>query len=335
MAVDPQERIEALNPAMARLLGADISSLRGRKLGDVAASLDMQMALASAAPLGEEVAVVGGRTVVLRRTSIVELGEVTGGLAVCRDPEVIERADRRLRATRHDRGGRTRYRLADWVGTSAAAEQVRQLVGVCAGSDATALLCGESGTGKELVAQAIHHASHRASQPFLAVNCAALGESLLESELFGYEEGAFTGARRGGKLGLVEAAHTGTLFLDEIGDMPLALQTRLLRVLQEREVLRIGATQATPVDVRVLAATHADLPALVAQGRFRSDLFYRLAVLRIHLPALRERREDVPLLADHTLQRLAPGTGDTQHQTLARRGAQYLLQRAQWDQSTR
>lgn len=328
VAVDPQERIEALNPAMARLLGADISSLRGRKLGEVAASLDMQMALASAAPLGDEVAVVGGRTVVLRRTSIVELGEVTGGLAVCRDPDVIERADRRLRATRHDRGGRTRYRLADWVGTSAAAEQVRQLVGVCAGSDATALLCGESGTGKELVAQAIHHTSHRASQPFLAVNCAALGESLLESELFGYEEGAFTGARRGGKPGLVEAAHTGTLFLDEIGDMPLALQTRLLRVLQEREVLRIGATQATPVDVRVLAATHADLPALVAQGRFRSDLFYRLAVLRIHLPALRERREDVPLLADRALQRLAPGTGDTQQQTLVRRGAQYLLQRA-------
>ena len=325
VAVDSQERIEALNPAMARLLGTDISSLRGRKLSDVASSLDMRMALASVAPLGEEVAVVKGRTVVLRRTPIVELGEVTGGLAVCRDPEVIERADRRLRATRHDRGGRTRYRLGDWVGYSPAAEQVRKLVGVCAGSNGTVLLCGESGSGKELVAQAIHHASHRASQPFLAVNCAALGESLLESELFGYEEGAFTGARRGGKPGLVEAAHTGTLVLDEIGDMPLALQTRLLRVLQEREVLRIGATQVTPVDVRVVAATHADLRALVEQGKFRSDLFYRLAVLRINLPPLRERREDIPSLAESALQRLVSNDSAS---VLMQRGTEYLLQRA-------
>lgn len=325
VAVDPQERIEALNPAMARLLGADLPSLKGRRLSDVAASLSMQRALANAAPMGEEVVVVGGRTVVLRRTLILELGEVTGGLAVCRDPEVIERADRRLRATRHDRGGRTRYRLADWVGASPAAEQVRQLVGLCAGSDATVLLSGESGTGKELVAQAIHHASPRALQPFLAVNCAALGESLLESELFGYEEGAFTGARRGGKPGLVEAAHTGTLFLDEIGDMPLALQTRLLRVLQEREVLRIGATQSTPVDVRVVAATHADLPALVARGAFRSDLYYRLAVLRISLPALRARREDLSLLVDRALQRMAHGGGDAPHHALLRRAAQYVL----------
>jgi propionate catabolism operon transcriptional regulator len=327
VAVDPQERIEALNPAMARLLGADLASLRGRPLSEVAPSLNMRPALASAAPMGEEVVLVGGRTVVLRRTPILELGEVTGGLAVCRDPEVIERADRRLRATRHDRGGRTRYQLADWVGTSPAAEQVRQLAKLCAGSEATVLLCGESGTGKELVAQAIHHGGPRASQPFLAVNCAALGESLLESELFGYEEGAFTGARRGGKPGLVEAAHTGTLFLDEIGDMPLALQTRLLRVLQEREVLRIGATQVTPVDVRVIAATHADLPALVARGAFRRDLFYRLAVLRIDLPALHERRGDLPPLVDAALQRLAP-TSSAAQQALLQRAAQILVHEA-------
>jgi propionate catabolism operon transcriptional regulator len=141
------------------------------------------------------------------------------------------------------------------------------------------------------------------------VNCAALGESLLESELFGYEEGAFTGARRGGKTGLVEAAHTGTLFLDEIGDMPLALQTRLLRVLQEREVLRLGATAAVPVDLRVIAATHADLAAQVDRGLFRRDLYYRLAVLRIETPPLRARESDIARLAADLMARRIGKTG--------------------------
>ena len=163
------------------------------------------------------------------------------------------------------------------------------------------LITGESGTGKELFAQAIHNASPRATRPFVAINCAAFPETLLESELFGHEEGAFTGARRGGRRGLFEAAHTGTLFLDEIGDMPLTLQTRLLRVLQERRITRLGANHAIPVDVRVIAATHQDLTDLVAQRSFRQDLYYRLNTLRLQLPALRDRREDIPALAQHLL----------------------------------
>ncbi len=293
LAVDRQQRIEALNPAMAELLDTPVSALAGRVLGEVEPQLDLGSTLRRREPGPEEVLQIGSRTLVVRRVPIVEAGETTGALLVCRDQAVIQRAERHLRADQRQRSRTVRYRLDAFLGDSPAARRVRALAAPCAASDATVLIVGESGTGKELVAQGIHNASRRASQPFLAVNCAALSESLLESELFGYEEGAFTGARRGGKPGLVEAAHTGTLFLDEIGDMPLALQTRLLRVLQEREVLRLGATSAMPVDVRVMAATHADLPALVERGLFRRDLYYRLAVLRVETPPLREREGDI------------------------------------------
>ncbi len=263
VAVDQRGRIEALNPAMARVLGGEVASFHGRLLAEVAPALSVSAILRGAAPPGDEVLRIGARMVVARRTPLWEQGAITGALVVCRHPEAIQRADRRLRANQGALGARARHRIDDFGGNSAPAQQVRELARHCAATDATLLITGESGCGKELVAQGVHRASARASQPFLAVNCSALGESLLESELFGYEDGAFTGARRGGKPGLIEAAHTGTLFLDEIGDMPLAHQTRLLRVLQEREVLRIGATQPVPVDIRVIAATHADLQALV------------------------------------------------------------------------
>ncbi|OON63762.1 propionate catabolism operon regulatory protein PrpR [Massilia sp. KIM] len=197
---------------------------------------------------------------------------------------------------------RARRGLNDLRGESAAMERLRQTVVLYARSPATVLIQGETGSGKEVVAQAIHREGpRRAARPFVAVNCGAIAESLLESELFGHEEGAFTGARRGGHAGLFEAANGGTLFLDEIGEMPLALQTRLLRVLEEREVMRVGGTRPVPIDVRVVSATHCDLEARVREGRFRADLFYRLAVLRLSLPPLRERREDIAALAEWSL----------------------------------
>lgn len=173
-----------------------------------------------------------------------------------------------------------------------------------AGSDASVLIRGESGSGKEVLAQAIHLASPRAAKPFVAVNCGAIPESLLESELFGHIKGAFTGAVAN-HAGLFQAAHGGTLFLDEIGDMPVALQVKLLRVLQERLVRPVGASQAVPVDVRIMSATHRDLEAAMAEGQFREDLFYRLNVVSLTLPTLAERREDIPLLANHFLSKLA------------------------------
>jgi len=198
---------------------------------------------------------------------------------------------------------RLRRGLNDLRGDSPAMQQLRQTVVLYARSPSTVLIEGETGSGKELVAQAIHRESPRqdANRPFVAVNCGAIAESLLESELFGHEDGAFTGARRGGHAGLFEAANGGTLFLDEIGEMPLALQTRLLRVLEEREVMRVGGTRPVPIDVRVISATHCDLEARVRDGRFRADLFYRLAVLRLVLPPLRARVQDIAPLLEWSL----------------------------------
>ena len=186
------------------------------------------------------------------------------------------------------------------IGQSDSLRAALQLVEQVATSDATVLLTGESGTGKELFARMIFERSARASLPFIALNCAALPESILESELFGYEKGAFTGANER-KIGKFEAADSGTLFLDEIGELTPQVQVKMLRVLQEREFDRVGATTPTRVDVRVIAATNRDLDEEIAAGNFREDLYYRLNVVRIHIPPLRDRREDVPLLAEHFL----------------------------------
>ena len=235
---------------------------------------------------------------------------------------------------------RAKHGLNDLRGESDAMEKLRQSVVLYARSPATVLIQGETGTGKELVAQAIHREGPRslgANRPFVAVNCGAIAESLLESELFGHEEGAFTGARRGGHAGLFEAAHRGTLFLDEIGEMPLTLQTRLLRVLEEREVVRVGGTRPVAVNVRVISATHCDLEARVREGRFRADLFYRLAVLRMALPPLRERRTDISVLAEWSLKNALAALGARPHPNLhAEIGAcAPLLERYDWPGNVR
>jgi two-component system response regulator HydG len=218
---------------------------------------------------------------------------------------------------------RRRYGLEHIVGRSAAIQDLLDRVGRVAPTDATVLISGESGTGKELVARALHVASRRGERPFVPVNCAAITETLLESELFGHAKGAFTGASRA-RRGLFEEANCGTLFIDEIGETTPGFQAKLLRALQEGEIRRVGESSPVQVDVRVIAATNQDLRRAIAEKRFREDLYYRLAVVPMRIPPLRERREDVPLLAAHFLQRFVKRTATTR--TLAAEAVARLVE---------
>src|SRR5215471_13066249 len=211
------------------------------------------------------------------------------------------------------RDAATRNSLDNIIGVSTAMERLKDTIRTVASTQSTVLIYGESGTGKELVARAVHSCSPRAAEPFVSINCGAFPETLLESELFGYVKGAFTGANQN-KRGLFEVADQGTLFLDEIGEMTMPMQVKLLRVLQERTVRPVGGTSEIAVDVRVIAATNRDLDKHVAEGTFREDLYYRLNVIPIRVPSLRERREDIPLLANHFLKKYAPGAGKNIHQ---------------------
>ena len=219
-------------------------------------------------------------------------------MATLQDVKSVQSSERKIRIGLHEKGLIAKYCFADILGTSPSLTSAVEIARSYASARATVLITGETGTGKELFAQSIHAASPRQAGPFVVVNCATLDKNLLESELFGYVEGAFTGALKGGKAGLFELAHTGTLFLDEIGEIPLDLQAKLLRVLQEREIRRLGSGTVVPVDVRIVAATNRDLAQEVAQGSFRADLYYRLNILSVHIPPLRQRNGDVPILAD-------------------------------------
>jgi DNA-binding NtrC family response regulator len=236
-------------------------------------------------------------------TKPFKLGEVTLAVNRALEDRRLRRENERLRAEVEQEHGIGRI-----LGTSSAIRALVEQVKTVADSDAPVLLLGESGTGKELAARALHWGSSRRAEPFVAVNCGAIPENLLEAELFGHEKGAFTGADRK-RQGLFAAAHRGTLFLDEVAELPLLLQVKLLRAVQERAVRPVGSTSLVPVDVRLISASNSDLASLIQQGRFREDLYYRLAVVPIRLPALRERLDDLPLLADRFLERAARRLG--------------------------
>ncbi|MPM39029.1 Anaerobic nitric oxide reductase transcription regulator NorR [bioreactor metagenome] len=241
---------------------------------------------------------IKGVLVSLRTTSIVENENFKGYFAIIERFKDEEDKQRKLRLQLLNRGHKAKYTFDDIKGNCPILKKVKQIAEKMSKSNASILIYGESGTGKELFAHAIHNSSPRSDMPFVAINCAALPENLLESELFGYEEGAFTGAKKGGKAGLFEYAHTGTLFLDEIENMSQSLQVKLLRVLQEKEVIRIGSEKIISIDVKIIAASNENIKDMVEQGKFRKDLYYRINALPINIPPLRDRKDDVLLIAD-------------------------------------
>lgn len=307
--VDEQGTTVLVNPAYERLVGLSAEEIIGKPAAsDIAEGESMHMkVLRTMTPVKGVRMKVGPKKkdVIVNVAPIIVDGTLKGSVGVIHDTSEIRRLTEELdRAKRLIRSLEAKYTFDDIVSVSPKMRRVVEQAMRVAETNATVLLRGESGTGKELFAHAIHNASRRAEGRFVRVNCTALADSLLESELFGYEEGAFTGAKRGGKKGLFEEADGGAIFLDEVGDIQRDVQAKLLRVLQEREIVRVGGSKPIPVDVRVIAATNADLEKAVKEGRMREDLYYRLNVVPIFIPPLRDHKEDIPSLALVLVRRL-------------------------------
>ncbi len=330
IAVDAQGKVELVNAAAARMLHLDAAAIVGCDVAAVVPNTRLGEVLISGESQIGELQDAGSVRIITNRVPIKAAGEVVGAVATFQEVSRIVQAERRMRRELADSRFVPRFQFIDIIGESSVMVAKKRLAADFAKSDLTVLIYGESGTGKELFAQSIHAASARRCQPFVAVNLGALPNNLLESELFGYEEGAFTGARRKGKLGFFEMAHGGTLFLDEIDALPVELQGRLLRVLQEKEVLRVGGETLIPVDVRIIAATNRQPRQLLESRLIREDLFYRLDVLYLEIPPLRERKADIPLLLRHFL---PPAVGLTL--AIGAGGMMPLLQQYSWPGNVR
>ncbi len=300
VAIDRECRINLINKAAIKLTGAR-GRIVGQHVDQVIPQLGLSKTLGAERAESGEIGLIGGQQVAINRVPIVVNGQTVGAVATFEPISAIQELEGKIREKIYLRGHVAKANFEDILGNSeiirATISTARQFSQV----DSNVLILGESGTGKEIFAQSIHNASQRRSGPFVAVNCAALPESLLESELFGYVEGAFTGASRGGKIGLFELAHRGTIFLDEISEISPKIQGRLLRVLQEREIMRLGGDRVIPVDLRVIAASNRDPYQLMRLGAFREDLYYRLNILNLTLAPLRERQEDIIPLMRHYL----------------------------------
>ena len=255
---------------------------------------------------GERLVTIQGRKALFRMVPVGMRNRRENTVLIFHEAEAISKQEQKVRSSLYQKGFYARIRFPDIRTESERMKEIIARAEKFARTNANVLILGETGTGKEGMAQSIHNASHRAKKPFVSVNCASIPPSLIESELFGYVEGAFTGARRAGKKGLFELADGGTIFLDEIAELPLDIQGRLLRVLQEREIMRVGDDRIIALDIRMICATNKDLRALVAENKFREDLYYRVNVLKVQLPPLRERREDILPLLRHYFSRYAP-----------------------------
>ncbi|AMW78421.1 hypothetical protein AMD27_05660 [Acinetobacter sp. TGL-Y2] len=293
VAVDVDERITAINKKMKMIISSSDSNIYGKVLSELNDVLSLKKVLSKKDITTPKAIQLGGKSWFAVSAQIFENDEIIGATLTLYDSSLITNADEKIRIFERNNLLQARFTFSDILGNEDNIKETIHKAKRYAESQHDILIIGETGTGKELFAQSIHNASSKANKPFIAINCASFPETLIESELFGHEEGAFTGSKKGGRRGLIEAAHTGTLFLDEIGDMPLSLQTRLLRVLQEREITRLGSTTPIPIDIRLIAATHQNLKLHVKEKKFRQDLFFRLNTLQIKIPPLRERKQDI------------------------------------------
>ncbi|EOV0905912.1 sigma 54-interacting transcriptional regulator [Edwardsiella piscicida] len=317
IVTDDQDRIIQVNPAALKILQCEVSEVMGLEIRSLIPDSQTQDVLRSQQSQLGQVLEVKGETFVANRVPIISQGRSLGVVCTLSASRLIRHAEHRLREKERLRQGFVaRYNIDDILTSSPKMQALKTLVLHYAATQANVLIQGESGTGKELFAQSIHRNSSRSHRPFVAINCAAIPENLLESELFGYVDGAFTGATRKGKAGLFELAHGGTLFLDEIGELPLNMQTKLLRVLQEKEIMRIGSNEVVPVDVRIITATNQDLQGQIGERLFRNDLYYRLNTLHIQIPPLRSRDDDLCFLGRRFLQEMECSLAEPQEKAL-------------------
>ncbi len=297
MAIDEHGNVDVVNPQAEKLLRKSRESILGKPVETVIPNTKMRQALEEQQVELDQLMEMGSTMVTTNRVPILIDGAVRGVVATFQDVKALQASEKKIRLKLYEKGLVAKYTFSDIKGQSDSLKKSLAMAQKYARSSSTILIHGETGTGKELFAQSIHNASTRAKGPFVAINCGSLPQNLLEAELFGYAEGAFTGALKGGKMGLFEVAHGGTIFLDEIGEMPLETQVHLLRVLQEKEIRRLGSDTVTPVDIRVVTATNRDLRKMIARGSFREDLYYRINVLNLEIAPLRERRADLREIA--------------------------------------
>lgn len=302
VALDHRGRITLLSPLAERTLGVDATQVLGQAISQFPPHSNLARLYRGGEPKQGDLVRMGDVLLVVNRVPIQVQQEQVGLVITFQEFSRLQQLEQRIRQELHHKGLVAKFAFEDIVASAPVMLEIIEKAKRFGRTDSTVLITGETGTGKELFAQSMHRINRRREGPFVAVNCGAIPDNLLESELFGYEEGAFTGAKKGGKPGLFELAHGGTIFLDEIGRISLDLQARLLRVLQEKEVMRLGGDRIIPVDVRVIAATNQDLRQAVRRGAFRDDLYYRLNVLNLVIPPLRHRKEDLPLLINHFLQ---------------------------------
>lgn len=298
--------ITVFNPSAEKITKIQKEKVIGKQAEEVLPELELHSIQHSGRAKLNQVQSIDKIKILTNRVPIKTKQGISGMIATFNDIGMVQKAEQKIRVTLHQKGFVARINFADILGDSEAILNIKNMALQYARWKSSVLIMGDSGTGKELFAQAIHNESLNREGPFVAVNCAALPEGLLESELFGYESGAFTGAKKGGKQGLFELAHGGTIFLDEIGEMPKSIQSRLLRVIENHEVLPIGGERIIPIDIRIISATNKDLWKLVQTGEFRNDLYYRLSVLELRIPSLKERQSDIPCLAYKFLSELRP-----------------------------